>query len=68
MTGDGRLTTWEARYALSAPDEATARLWIERKAVQDAPDATVEFVKGPTRDKGPRGYWRATVRRDRSAS
>jgi hypothetical protein len=61
------LDVWIAKYALSAPDEETARLYITRKALQDAPTATVEFVKGPTRDKGPRGYWRATVKRDRSA-
>lgn len=63
--GSGQARVWTARYALTARDDEEARKHITAKALADVPDATVEFLRGPTRDRGPRSYWRATVRRTR---
>lgn len=60
-----RLETWEAPYTVSAPDAETAAEYITRRALRQVPNATVEIIRGPIRDRGPRGYWRATVRRVR---
>lgn len=70
MTGyrigeDAPARVWTARYTVTATTEAEAREYIERQALRDVPEATVEFIRGPVRDRGPRNYWRATVRRVR---
>lgn len=57
---------WTARYALRAASVEDATAQITAQALKDVPEASVEIIRGPIRDKGPRPYYRATVRRVRS--
>jgi hypothetical protein len=63
---EARARVWTAPYALTARNEEEARRYITERALADVPDATVEIIRGPVRDRGPRSYWRATVRRTRT--